>query len=336
MSGEDRPWIEKYRPESLDDIVGQDEIIHKLKNYQSISKTPHFLFIGKPGIGKTATARAFAKHLNVPLIVTNASDERKLTDVREKLIPYLQTVSPKIILLDEADMLDNLAQNALRGPLEFAAKNTDNRVILTANNPTKVIEPLQSRCSIQRFKTLTEGKASKVLYNIMKQENMVKKVASNKQELKETLKYLFNYSNGDMRKAVGALEDISMTQGKVSIETIQQYFQYVTLAKEVVNNSLQGNWQQALEGLENLLLEKQVDGKEVLAELYNASPEIESVVLRLKFAESLKQADIALSYAGTNPLIQLSECVMRLYVSKNLVRKEDQKISNKGEKETES
>ncbi len=318
-------WIEKYRPKTLDEIVGQEAIVSKLKSYSDIKDCPHFIFVGNPGCGKTASAYAFANHLGVGIVEFNASDERGIGFIREKIKTLLETATPKIILLDEADALTSDAQQALRRMMEKALKYTPNRLILTANDISRIIEPILSRCSIQHFKPLPKSEAAKVILRIIKEEGVAGKIASSKEELKSLVLYLIEYSKGDMRRAINALQDMCVTGQRLTRESIEQYFASASLAKQIVKFAMDGNWQDALLSLENFLIEKNMDGRDVLHELYRASADIKSPVLRAKFLESLKLADIALSYPDTSPLIQLSEAIMKLYVythslPKDLVR----------------
>ncbi len=105
---------EKYRPKTLDDVVGQKEIINTLKDYVKKGEFPHLMFIGSPGLGKTSTAYAFAHDINMPLIEFNASDDRTLEFIRERIKPIAMNADEKIILLDEFDAMTSNAQFALR------------------------------------------------------------------------------------------------------------------------------------------------------------------------------------------------------------------------------
>ena len=145
----------KYIPNSWDEIYGQDEIVETLRKYKNISELPHLLFIGSPGVGKTACAYVLAKELNVPLVELNASDERGINVIRDKIKTLLFTSGARIILQDEADNLTTDAQAALRRPMEQALQRTNNRLILTVNRSWKISDAISSRCSVFYFNSLS-------------------------------------------------------------------------------------------------------------------------------------------------------------------------------------
>ncbi|HJJ55254.1 MAG TPA: replication factor C small subunit, partial [Methanocorpusculum sp.] len=153
-------WIEKYRPRKLDEVVGQKEIVDRLKLYASSKSLPHLLFTGSAGIGKTTCAVALAREMfgdtwSMNFRELNASDERGIDVVRTQIKQFART-SPlgdaefKVLFLDEADALTNDAQAALRRTMENYAETC--RFILSCNYSSKIIDPIQSRCAIYRFK----------------------------------------------------------------------------------------------------------------------------------------------------------------------------------------
>ena len=140
-------WVEKYRPQVLEDYVGNEVIKNKIEDYLKQGSIQNLLFHGVAGTGKTTLAKLIAKNLNCDLLYLNASDERGIDTIREKIIPFASTMGfkdIKIIILDEADYLTPQAQATLRNTIETFSKST--RFILTCNYLERIISPLQSRC----------------------------------------------------------------------------------------------------------------------------------------------------------------------------------------------
>ena len=140
-------WVEKYRPQILKDYVGNEVIKNKIADYLKQGSIQNLLFHGVAGTGKTTLAKLIAKNLNCDLLYLNASDERGIDTIREKIIPFASSMSfndVKIVILDEADYLTPQAQATLRNTIESCSKTT--RFILTCNYLERIISPLKSRC----------------------------------------------------------------------------------------------------------------------------------------------------------------------------------------------
>ncbi|KAK4524685.1 hypothetical protein GAYE_SCF05G2588 [Galdieria yellowstonensis] len=211
---EDLPWVEKYRPNKIKDLVYQQEAAQLLHSCLTCGNLPHCLFYGPPGTGKTSAALAFCKELFPPeiyrdrVLELNASDERGIKVVREKIKRFAQgSVSSakfegylcppfKIIILDEADAITPDAQTALRRTMEQFSRIT--RFFLLCNYVTRVIDPLASRCAKFRFRPLPIELQMDRLKYIVGQEGI-----SISEEL---LRRLTRACNGDLRRAIMALE----------------------------------------------------------------------------------------------------------------------------------
>ena len=140
-------WVEKYRPQTLEEYVGNETIKNKIADYLKQGSIQNLLFYGVAGTGKTTLAKLITKNLNCDLLYLNASDERGIDTIREKIIPFASSMSfndIKIIILDEADYLTPQTQATLRNTIESCSKTT--RFILTCNYLERIISPLQSRC----------------------------------------------------------------------------------------------------------------------------------------------------------------------------------------------
>ncbi|CAF9926469.1 hypothetical protein IMSHALPRED_006969 [Imshaugia aleurites] len=221
-----QPWVEKYRPKSLNDVTAQDHTITVLQRTLQASNLPHMLFYGPPGTGKTSTILALAKELYGPemfrtrVLELNASDERGISIVREKVKDFarMQLSNPpplykdrypcppyKIIILDEADSMTQDAQSALRRTMETYSKIT--RFCLICNYVTRIIDPLASRCSKFRFKMLDQGNAKMRLEDIAQNENI---------KLQDgAVDKLIKCSEGDLRKAITFLQSAARLVGAV-------------------------------------------------------------------------------------------------------------------------
>ena len=201
-------WVEKYRPTKLSEIINQTEIIGSLKALiKDPTDMPHLLFSGSAGVGKTTTALCLSRQIlgsnyNLNSILElNASDERGIGMVREKVKKFSKwsgfaDIPFKIIILDEADEMTSDAQTALRRIIEDAAKIC--RFILIANNVSKIIEPIQSRCAAFKFTSVSEQDVIARLEEIAKKE----KVKTDKKGLKA----IYEYTDGDLRHAINLMQ----------------------------------------------------------------------------------------------------------------------------------
>ncbi|KAI0637174.1 replication factor C [Trametes polyzona] len=218
---EHQPWVEKYRPKTIEDVSAQEHTVAVLRKTLTSANLPHMLFYGPPGTGKTSTILALARQLFGPdnfrsrVLELNASDERGISIVREKVknfarqTPRAQAVSSdgktypcppyKIIILDEADSMTQDAQAALRRIMELYARIT--RFCLVCNYVTRIIEPLASRCSKFRFKPLDPSSTSARLAHIAAAESVPVPP--------ETVSALIATSHGDLRRAITYLQSAS-------------------------------------------------------------------------------------------------------------------------------
>ena len=199
-------WIEKYRPQKLTDIVGQDEIVERLLSYVKSGNLPHLLFTGSAGVGKTTAAVTLAREFfldswQMNFRELNASDERGIDVVRNQIKQFARTTplgmaSFKILFLDEADALTTDAQAALRRTMETYARTC--RFILSCNYSSKIIDPIQSRCAIYRFKPLAADAVKEEARRIAGREGL--------SITKEAMDAIVYIAQGDMRKAINALQ----------------------------------------------------------------------------------------------------------------------------------
>ena len=214
-------WVEKYRPKEISEVIGQTEIIASLNALiEDPTDMPHLMFSGSAGVGKTTTALCITRQIlgdNIEgnLLELNASDERGIGMVREKVKKFsafagLSNAPFKIIILDEADEMTSDAQTALRRIIEDTAKIC--RFILIANNVSKIIDPIQSRCATFKFTTVSEEDIIGRLEVISKKE----KVKTNKKGLKA----IYDYSEGDLRHAINLMQ-ATASLGEITEETVK-------------------------------------------------------------------------------------------------------------------
>ena len=230
-SEQSKPWVEKYRPKTLDDVTAQSNTVTVLKRALESANLPHMLFYGPPGTGKTSTILALTRELYGPQLVKsrvlelNASDERGISIVREKVKNFAKlTVSKpsrsdlenypcppyKIIILDEADSMTADAQSALRRTMETYSSVT--RFCLICNYITRIIDPLASRCSKFRFKALDSSNALGRLSFIAKEEGV--------RYHEGVLDRILEISTGDLRKAITLLQSSSKLSAYMGDEAI--------------------------------------------------------------------------------------------------------------------
>jgi replication factor C small subunit len=208
MSVSDLMWVEKYRPHKIAELVDQKEIVGSIQSLlKNQSEMPHLLFSGSAGVGKTTLALCLSheilgEHWKDSTLELNASDERGINMVRDRVKTFsryagLDSKIPfKIIILDEADEMTADAQTALRRIIEDAARIC--RFILIANNISKIIDPIQSRCAVFKFSTIPE---KDVVFHL--------KEISKKEKLKSDengLAAIYEYSEGDLRHAINLLQ----------------------------------------------------------------------------------------------------------------------------------
>ncbi|KZV23206.1 replication factor C subunit 3 [Dorcoceras hygrometricum] len=220
------PWVEKYRPQSLDEVAAHRDIVETIDRLASGNKLPHLLLYGPPGTGKTSTILALARKLygnqmQNMVLELNASDDRGIDVVRQQIQDFASTQSisfgakstVKLVLLDEADAMTKDAQFALRRGKNLIEKYTrSTRFALICNNVNKLIPAVQSRCTRFRFAPLDAVNIIERLKHVIKSEAL---------DVPESgLKALVRLSNGDMRKALNILQSTHMASQQITEEAV--------------------------------------------------------------------------------------------------------------------
>lgn len=308
-------WIEKYRPRRLDDVINQEEVILGLKNLLAgnVVEMPHLLFAGPPGTGKTTIALAFARelygdHWRDYVLELNASDERGINVIREKVKIFAQYFTPteeapfKIVILDEADMMTSEAQTALRRIMEVNARVT--RFILICNYLNRIISPIQSRTAIFRFKRLSFEDVKSYLEMICRNEGV--------DCPEEVLKKIYDVSLGDMRRAINLLQSAATVGGgKITVELIDNLVGKASpeAISKIIDMLRMGNFESARSLLYDFMSVSGLDAGEVIRLIY--SELLSRNLLNAETAEILADFEYRLQFS-LNPEIQITALLAKL------------------------
>ncbi|MFH8039207.1 MAG: replication factor C small subunit [Candidatus Aenigmatarchaeota archaeon] len=301
-------WAEKYRPAKFDEIINQKHIVERVEAFVKAGNIPHMIFSGPPGCGKTTLSLVIAKELygeswRQNVLQLNASDERRIEDVRTQVKEFARTkpigdVPFKIIIMDEADAMTSDAQQALRRIMEDFSSIT--RFIFTANYSNKIIEPLQSRAAVFRFKALEDKYVLEFIERIEKNEKL--KITKNGKEA------IIRICEGDLRKVANILQVAASIKKEIDEDDI---YEAASLAKpkevkEMLDLAVDGKFLEAKKILEELIIKRGLSGSDLISEIHrqiislNLSDDAKVVLL-----EKCGEIDYRIS-EGANELIQLT------------------------------
>jgi len=310
-------WVEKYRPASLKEMVGQEAIVPLLRSYAEKGSMPHLLFAGSPGTGKMTAALALARDLfgsewRQNFLELNASDTRGIDTVRTTIKQYARTsplgaVGFKILFLDEADNLTAEAQASLRRLMERYSGSC--RFILSCNYSSRIIDPIQSRCAVFRFRTYSPEAVRTLLERVAKGEG--KKIAP------DALETILSASAGDMRRAVNLVQLTATHSDTVTADTVKEYAT-IPLRREVeamLGAALAGNFREARDRLYGLFTERGAAGEDILKAIHSYLPDISDAVLppreKVRLVEYLGEVDFRLAQ-GASDRIQMEAILAHL------------------------
>ncbi|HXV38479.1 MAG TPA: replication factor C small subunit [Nitrosopumilaceae archaeon] len=306
-------WVEKYRPVNLSSIINQKEVIGSLKSLlKNTSEIPHLMFSGSAGVGKTTAAICLAHEIlgdnwKDHTLELNASDERGINMVRDRVKKFARfsgldvKIPFKIIILDEADEMTSDAQTALRRIIEDTARYC--RFILIANNISKIIEPLQSRCAIFKFTRISEEEVIPYLEEICKKE----KVKFDQKGLKT----IYSYSEGDMRHAINILQAVaSLGIVNESNVKISAGLSKVNDVGEILKLAIAGRLPDARNKMIEIIKVYGMSESDFLKYLNEESYKIKTGKLD-EILETIAKYDYRL-IIGANPEIQLSALLAEL------------------------
>ena len=265
-------WVDKYRPKTFSEIIGQKEFVSRVQAFVNSKNLPHLLFAGTPGTGKTTTALVIANelydsNLQGNILELNASDERGIDVIRNQIKEFakLQSLSQvpyKIIILDEADSLTKEAQQALRRTMEKYSATC--RFILACNELSKIIDPIQSRCVIFKFKGLLDEDLKELISKISVQEEL--------QIDDDAIQRLLTISKGDVRKLENTLQAASVIDKKITVTLLNEISNAVEVKEinEMIEHTLKGNFLKARELMVSLKAVYGLSALEILKEIYSA------------------------------------------------------------------
>ncbi|MDS0282361.1 replication factor C small subunit [Haloarcula onubensis] len=312
-AGREEVWIEKYRPETLADVMGHEDIVGRLQSYVSRNDLSHMLFSGPAGTGKTTCATAIARELygedwRENFLELNASDERGIDVVRDRIKNFARTsfggYEYRIIFLDEADALTSDAQSALRRTMEQFSNNV--RFILSCNYSSQIIDPIQSRCAVFRFSPLSDDAVEAEIRHIAAEEDI---------ELTDDgLDALVYAAAGDMRKAINGLQAASVS-GDVVDESAVYAITSTARPEEIhgmVQSALDGDFTAARATLDRLLTEEGIAGGDVIDQLHRSIWEFEvDDRAAVRILERVGETDYRITQ-GANERVQLEAMLASL------------------------
>ncbi len=304
--GRDEIWIEKYRPQSLDEVVGHEEITERLQRYVTKNDLPNLLFSGPAGVGKTSAAHSIARELygenwNEYFLELNASDERGIDVVRDRIKNFARSsfgeYNYRIIFLDEADSLTSDAQSALRRTMEQFSHNT--RFILSCNYSSRIIDPIQSRCAVFRFSGIGDEAIGERIREIAEIEGI---------EVRDDGISAIVYSAaGDMRKAINALQAAAVMGERVTEDSV---YTITSTARpeeieEIVSNAIAGEFMAARKVLDELLTKKGLAGGDIIDQIHRSVWEFDiGEQAAVELMDRLGEADYRIT-EGANERVQL-------------------------------
>ncbi len=308
-------WTEKYRPQTFSEVRGQTHVVGKLEAFVKEKNMPHILFAGPAGVGKTTLSLVVAKQLfgdswHENFLELNASDERGIDVIRNKVKDFARTkalgnVPFKIIYLDECDALTKEAQQALRRTMENYT--TSCRFILSCNYSSKIIDPIQSRCAVFKFKPIEDDEMSKLIDVVAQKEKLTIDVKAKKA--------IIQASHGDVRRVENILQSAATFNKTITEDAI---FSIASLAKpkeikEVFAACAKKDFILARKIILNTMLQYGMSGLDIIVQLQR---EIWNVVefnkhTKLDFVKACGEVEFHM-VEGSDEFIQLESLLANL------------------------